>query len=237
MKYWRGPDNSSLFKGPSPKEVAEYVRFSVDKAGPGAKVYLTGYSRGAATVIDAAAHLRKWEIIVEAMFLFDAVNRLSRLDAEFIPGNVRYCYHAIRDPETNSRRSFGSCGLWAEEGVERFELRSFFTTHGGVGGTPWGESGLIKPRPGDGMGYEFRPPPRLGPGRETAFGAGVTPRKTSRQEAEDLVRQNPTKWGDRIYEGFPDEAFTNVTINQEKIGMEAVRHWMWERLRKHGVVG
>ncbi len=102
-------------------------------------VFLVGHSRGAAIVINAARIMQRRGIPVEAMFLFDAVARNLDLDADEIPANVRFCYHAMRDPLGNSRGSFGNCGTTAAGGVT-FRHDIFMTTHGGMGGTPWGRT-------------------------------------------------------------------------------------------------
>jgi hypothetical protein len=101
------------------------------------RVFMAGHSRGAAIIIHVARLLQRRHIDVEAMFLFDAVARNHTLDAGEIPSNVRHCYHAIRHPDGRSRGSFGNCGTFAAAGVD-FRSEFFFTTHGGMGGTPWG---------------------------------------------------------------------------------------------------
>ena len=60
------------------------------------------------------------------------------LEAKRVPGNVRFCYHALRHPETRSRRSFKNCGLEREHGQPFDGIQHFYTTHGGVGGTGFG---------------------------------------------------------------------------------------------------
>jgi hypothetical protein len=128
---------------PRPYTVAAEIRA---RHNPAHKLYLTGYSRGGAIVIAAATILHDWNIPVDALFLFDAVNRSMRLpDTDFIPPNVRHCYHALRSERANSRGWFGNCGTQAAmAGHPRIHMRHFFTTHGGMGGTPWGTSGLPK---------------------------------------------------------------------------------------------
>ncbi len=101
------------------------------------KLYMTGYSRGGAIVIDVARRLNRCGVQVEAIFLFDAVSRNPALDADEIPSNVGYCYHAMRDFATSSRETFGNAGTTAASGVF-FKHRHFMTTHGGMGGAPWG---------------------------------------------------------------------------------------------------
>ena len=110
------------------------------------RVFLAGYSRGGAASVALAYHLEKADIPVHAMFLFDAVDRSPLLFTDTIPGNVSACYHALRDPRAGSRESFGNCGRSAKASVAYTE-KTFFCTHGGVGGTPWktnGKSGKIE---------------------------------------------------------------------------------------------
>jgi hypothetical protein len=202
--YYRGPDWSgtgpNLIRPHSLVEQIRHFRQSEDE-----RIYMTGYSRGAAIVINAAVLLRDQRIFVEAMFLFDAVDRSFELDADFIPSNVRNAYHAIRDSSTGSRESFGNCGLQYESGVSHDPTQPFFTTHGGMGGTPWGAAGL--------------------PGLQ----------KTIEYAISDAAGRARLARTTRIDEGGIDGG-TNVTLAQEVRGMNQVRAWMWERLRKHRVL-
>lgn len=226
-EYWRGPDNTSLLAAPSPKEVAEEAAKAHRN---GKKVFLTGYSRGAAIVIDAATILSEKNpaVPVEAMFLFDAVNKLSTLNAEVIPGNVHHCYHAVRHPNSGSRNSFGNCGLKAVN-MKTFKLKVFMSTHGGLGSSPWGKKGLVPAGP-MGVAELIQSAARANAGRG---GTIITPR----QMAAAMVHDEPHKYADKIYEGVPDSAFTNVTPDQELAGMIAVQVWMWKRLALHGLGG
>jgi hypothetical protein len=104
----------------------------------GRNLFMTGYSRGGAIVIDTARLLARHNIQIEAMFLFDAVDRNPFLVGGEIPSNVRYCYHAMRDPASASRESFGNCGTTAAAGV-LLKTQYFMTTHGGMGGVLWGD--------------------------------------------------------------------------------------------------
>jgi hypothetical protein len=258
-RYWRGPDAIDTFMGgPAPRVVAEAIRYAVvpnaaqpqvisTGLGPPAilyptskepltnltdKVYLTGYSRGGATVLDVALILKNYGIPVEAIFLFDAVTRSPWLSGEVIPANVKHCYHAIREPKSGSRRSFGNSRAVAAAGVKYYP-EYFLTTHAGMGGVPWGQAGLVKP-----AAVPLYPPagqpvwPPVGQG----FGHGATI-VTPGQVAAEMVRANPGEYADKIYEGAPDWAFTTVTVAQEKLGMDAVRVWMWEHVHRHGLAG
>lgn len=99
-------------------------------------VYLTGYSRGGAAVINVCHQLKTWGIPVHCLMLFDAVDRSPMGNTDVIPSNVKYAFHARRDPKARSRESFSNCGLRADPGVI-YKEKYVFATHGGVGGTPW----------------------------------------------------------------------------------------------------
>ncbi len=256
-RYWRGPDAiDTLLSGPAPRVVAEAVRYAVVPnaarpkvvpAGMGPplivyptskeplkdlkdKVFLTGYSRGGATVLDAAVILKDYGIPVEAIFLFDSVTRSPWLSGAVVPANVKHCYHAIRESAGGSRRSFGNSPAVAAAGVD-YDPKHFPTTHAGMGGVPWGAAGLVKPAAvplWPALGQPGWPP--IGPSFGPTF---VTPG----QVAAEMVRDNPGKYADKIYEGAPDWAFTNLTVAQERLGMDAVREWMWGHVRRHGLAG
>src|SRR5437667_5091038 len=75
------------------------------------KIFMTGFSRGAATLINVAALLKKQrkDIEIQAMFLFDAVDRSAELCmTSDIPSNVKSCYHAIRLQDPNRSDDTGS---------------------------------------------------------------------------------------------------------------------------------
>lgn len=63
---------------------------------PKERVFLAGYSRGGATAIRVAQLVPDRKI--EAMYLFDAVDRDPLIDTSAIPTNVETVFHAIRDP-------------------------------------------------------------------------------------------------------------------------------------------
>ncbi len=109
--YWRGPTllgNETIHI--AKKIVEEVVRI---RRGPdaGAPIFLAGHSRGGAAVLFAAQDLDDMGIEVEAMFLYDAVNRtLNNLrfrSSDYIPKNVRFGYHALRDPSLSFYYSDG----------------------------------------------------------------------------------------------------------------------------------
>jgi len=99
-------------------------------------ILLTGYSRGAAGVVDIAKRLQSHKIDVKAMLLFDCVDMHIGIDAAFIPSNVRHVLHVMRAPESGSRTSWGNAGTNHAPSTEYSEA-IFHCTHGGMGGVPW----------------------------------------------------------------------------------------------------
>jgi hypothetical protein len=98
-QYWRGPTLSGWETTDIAGEVVDAVMQW--KAAPQGtrKLFLAGHSRGGAAAIFVAQALAKNDVEIEAMFLFDAVDRTVNFrSAQTIPANVRYCYHALRDP-------------------------------------------------------------------------------------------------------------------------------------------
>ncbi len=62
-------------------------------------ITLVGHSRGGAACIYVAHKLNEIGIAVNAMLLFDAVDRAIGFDTTTIPSNVNKCLHLMRDPE------------------------------------------------------------------------------------------------------------------------------------------
>lgn len=137
-KYLRGP---VLLGGGLIEAMSEGRQFVLDKhkaSGGDLKVLMTGYSRGAGAVVDLSKWLERENIEVEALLLFDCVDRAGDIDPEIIPRNVKNVMHVIRDPATSSRESFGNDGLrYYPESTKYEPVKKFFCTHGGMGGCPW----------------------------------------------------------------------------------------------------
>jgi hypothetical protein len=119
-------------------------------------VFLAGYSRGGAAVIEVAKWLRDKEIPVECLILFDPVDRTGQVGSPLrntpIVDTVKTVIYAKRSPAAKSRESFGNCGLTMWNG-QPTPYREFFATHGGLGGVPWSQpkaGGFINEGPPDG---------------------------------------------------------------------------------------
>lgn len=165
------------------------------------RVFLSGYSRGGAIVIDVANRLNYFKIPVHAMFLFDAVDRSGLRFVDKIPTNVTACYHAVRSKAAGSREIFGNCGRAAPASVAYTE-KGFFCTHGGVGGTPWaenGKSGKIEELNG------------FQKGLATVFALAKN--------------SQPTMTGLAMMEADAMD-YTNVTVEHDKSGSEESWDWM-----------
>src|SRR5436305_2108250 len=75
-KYFRGPENAGITKLVHPSTiVVNFIRRYLE--GGDDRIFMTGYSRGGAIVIEAARILQQLnpELKVEALFLFDPVQR------------------------------------------------------------------------------------------------------------------------------------------------------------------
>ncbi len=110
-------------------------------------VFLAGYSRGGAAVIEVAEWLkqRKNPIPVECLILFDAVDRSTALGGWLkntpIVDTVKQTIYPQRNIWSSmSRISFQNCGFTRESQSMPFSHRTFLATHGGLGGTPWKEA-------------------------------------------------------------------------------------------------
>lgn len=145
--YFRGPtDTGWEVSGIADRVVGEAVTF----AGLGRPILLAGYSRGGATVINAAARLKTRGLRVQAMFLFDAVDmQASTFNVtQVISDNVDYVAHArgaralgfyLLNPN-RSRWYFVNTGRWLAGNGERHE-KKFTGTHGAIGGAGWSDIG------------------------------------------------------------------------------------------------
>lgn len=151
--YRRGPD---LFGGdtlPSGQVAAEIVSrwisangslASENRSQPLPFLCLAGYSRGGAAVIHACKVLKRRNIAVDCLLLYDAVDWVAFSgNLDIIPNNVRFAFHARRDRGTLSRTTFGWCGTKIEPADGQFAFtpvyseKFFHGSHGAIGGVPW----------------------------------------------------------------------------------------------------
>lgn len=166
--YRRGPNVLDNRADISTAESARAIRDHViEYWGPyrrapvhGKAVFLAGYSRGGAAVIETSKFLKERDIPVECLILFDPVDRSFGVGSIFnntpIPDNVRNVIHIIRSPDAESRVSFGNCGTKRESWTKTKGPApvEFLGTHAAMGGTLW-------PDPPDGQKIDegFPDPP------------------------------------------------------------------------------
>lgn len=226
--YSRGPTTLGL----STHELAaDAVRATLKNYQPGAdRIFLTGYSRGGAAVIQAAAFLVLRNIPVHAMFLYDAVDRAAGIvAAEWIPPNVRHCYHAVRDPKARSRKYFGNCGLLKPSNVQ-LEIKPFMGTHGALGGLPWSAAHVSR----NGRINEH--------GAATEGAAGTAKMLAKGAVALGIVAAGPAGFltasrmieaGSLMAEHATRNALsTAITPEQDKRTALQVGQWMYDNLRR-----
>jgi hypothetical protein len=165
-KYFRGPSTLGSEVQTLAHAACKWLLGKWERE-PGAKLMLAGYSRGGSAAILAAEMLGcegrcrvktgGESILVDSMFLFDAVARHRYQGGEIVPGNVAFCRHAMRSqsplfvlkyegsisdhwalgPGSNPTRPlFGHTGLTAKAGVD-FAKSTFKGSHGALGGVGW----------------------------------------------------------------------------------------------------
>jgi len=182
------------------------------------RIYLAGYSRGGAAVINTCHLLKNLGEKVHCLFLFDAVDRTITIDDDhtIVPSNVRFCFHALRSPSSASREVFENCGSGATGhriGLGYKEL-TFKCTHGGMGGVGWTTAGA------DGFIREENLPDYSSGKYAVMKGLGMS-------GVAD------------IYKVVTDSglARTNVTLAMEKAGSASVWRWMTKNLQYARVQG
>jgi pimeloyl-ACP methyl ester carboxylesterase len=109
------------------------------------KIFLVGWSRGAAACIQTALDLDRssFDRKIDAMFLFDAVDQDGSTSdfLNFIPGNVGKVFHAIATKKSwRDRQLFPTCGQTHAPEVQMF-AQTFETTHGGIAGAGNNDAG------------------------------------------------------------------------------------------------
>ncbi|UGX89161.1 hypothetical protein [Phyllobacterium meliloti] len=220
--YRRGPSIDGIGTANLAFAAFEYVHKLYDqKAEKPKRIFLAGYSRGGAAVVKVCDLLQDRGIPVHGLFLFDAVDRAVLITPSFIPRNVRYCFHARRDPRSNSRNSFGSYGTKVYRDATAYRERFFYCTHGGMGGVPWLKAdpdGHINEAENINLGKPIVQNPTL---RVLAM---TNPATASLVISDHLARQ-----GNDAYRAA---GRTNVTLQQDKVGSAEVGQWMFAALKE-----
>ena len=145
--YERGPGLLGIETGGLAQNAFNHVVRYWDSSN--CKVFLAGFSRGAASVIETAKMLKGFGIPVECLVLWDPVDR-SYVGGvggwSVLPGSdtpivdtVSHVIKVLRHPASASRESFGNCGGTLQSPNTKLYPTIMPCTHGGVGGTPWSE--------------------------------------------------------------------------------------------------
>lgn len=202
-----------------------YVEGEADRADT--TVFLAGYSRGAATVVHVAALLEHEGITVDAMFLFDAVDRSASIgdslpagNVDVVSRNVLRTYHARRDPRAESRLSFENTATSAVV-PGTYQQGFFMTTHGGMGGVPFGFTGLESGRWSVAEEY-------MNPATSEARRAWI--------RSHDEIWEAGAEPLGALVTGDLSDGITTLTMVEEEAGSAACIRWMWPHLLRHGVV-
>jgi hypothetical protein len=146
----RAGENTLYLRGPGYAPTANGLLTAIHRgrdfirgrrsAGVDGPILLTGYSRGASGVIVIASMLGQpqYRINVDAMLLFDCVDRDMPTNSQFISANVGHVLHVKRSDAARSRPSFSNSGTEPFPGSQtKYLPKEFFCTHGAMGGTPW----------------------------------------------------------------------------------------------------
>lgn len=220
--YVRGPgfDGADMFGYSG--EAVEFIHLASSTA-PNTRILLTGYSRGGAGVVDVARKLKQRGLMVDAMVLFDPVDRSPTSDAYDVPTNVLHMVKAMRSTMTLSRISFNNCATsWhlPTKCVQRF----FWATHGGLGGCPWvAEPGV----PAGTLIHEgFYGEPAL-----TAVMYDVLQTEWKRPDDYKGSLEQLRETRDH-YLGA-----THVSYAQDRAGSQTVWEWVYPRLMEFGFLG
>ena len=216
-----GSDGDAIIKG-AWKQL--YVGGMIDS-----RIILVGYSRGAAYCMKLAEMWQKaWGDAkpIEVLVMFDAVARNKYSDSYAlgayawsqgwtevdipadVPASVTTCLHATRNPMAGSRAGFGNVGLSVQDRRKTYmKIRQFMGSHGALGGTSF-----------DAQAQED---------------VGSLDKKGQYPVASDWLL-NRTMPADPRYAGGPVRAITDR--RQDDIGADLVGRWMWDLMKKYGVL-
>lgn len=221
-QYIRGPARDGIDMVALISKGYEFVHLR-KFAKPDAKVLLTGYSRGGAGVVGVAQRLKRDDIKVDGMVLFDPVNRSVSSSTDEVPNNVLNMVQARRATESYSRLSFNNCAvIW--HAPTQCDIRYFWATHGGVGGVPWPVEPGKSPKDfiDEGFGEHYLTNLVYAP-----LGLGLS---LHWEQPRDYDGNLSTLIFGRMMHG----GSTQVTFEQDRWGAENVWKWVLPWLRKLG---
>lgn len=145
-RYTRGPNLLDMTEEPggdfrgSTEDIADWAAaWTFANVSEDNRIFLVGYSRGAAACVRVAQLLKARRLRVEAMFLFDAVNWAWGVNSDKIPDNVRSVWHAVRIVKCfgqHSRWYFGHTARECESSQTSYTEKVFNASHAALGGLP-----------------------------------------------------------------------------------------------------
>ena len=144
--YVQGPGVlSTIFNNINIRKMADKATAFIRANSTDDRIFLIGWSRGAAACIQVAHDLKRGtgNTKISALFLFDAVDQdgSTSSDLNFIPDSVTNAYHAIAIKKNfGDRLLFPTCGKTAASGVNLVK-REFNASHGGIAGGSDGDAG------------------------------------------------------------------------------------------------
>ena len=144
--YVQGPGAiSTSLNGNNIRKMADKATAFIRSNSGDSRIYLIGWSRGAAACIQVAHDLKRGSdnTKIDGLFLFDAVNQdtSTSSDLNFIPDSVTNAYHAIAIKKNfGDRILFPTCGKNAANGINLVK-REFNASHGGIAGGADGDAG------------------------------------------------------------------------------------------------
>lgn len=219
--YMRGPAFEGLDMFAISRKGYEFVHLN-RIVHPKARVLLVGYSRGAAGVVEVAKFLARDGVTVDAMMLFDPVDRSPTSDADEVPRNVRELCIARRMYDTFSRASFNNCAnIWHKPPTNCLK-KHFWATHGGLGGVPW------KPEPGQSeYDYVSEGLSEIALMRAVYGVAGISwvPEPGDKRTQDEFLLQRELAGNQ-----------TRVTFHDDMEGAREVWHWCEPWLRENSLI-
>lgn len=223
-QYLRGPASDGLDMVALASKAYTFIHLT-RYAHPNTRVLLTGYSRGGAGAVDVARRLKRANVPVDGMMLFDPVDRSMTSSAYDVPNNVLHMVQALRATSTLSRISFNNCAtIW--HAPTKCEQRYFWATHGGLGGCPWAVQSGDKPTHFIDEDDDYT---------ESALSFAVYDVLRAKwQQPRDYsgtLQQLRTRRSEMI------DHRTQVTYEQDRAGARQVWDWVYPRLLRLGFLG
>jgi hypothetical protein len=213
-EYVRGPTLLGLETEPIALSVIGLIRQRLRDSPDDRRLFLAGYSRGGAVCVRVAQLLRVAPaplagLTCACMALFDAVDREPVSDTSVIPGNVSRVYHARQSYTlSRSRWYFYNWGIMADCGSSVESPGRFRMEH--FYATHAAMGGV--PWTGDHPTRRVFHPPGIDWGVD--------------HNLQPYIRPYGPEWADEPL----------ITEPEDRAESHRVRQWMWDHVRRHGMV-